>query len=229
MKKIGIVYAISHAAGEHIKKQIAEINKQSVVVFHECAASDYKSAANDLQKIATLLLKSIDELHRQGAEIIIIAANSVHRAFNIVLEQTKKQYPSIELISIIDATLEEILNKKYKRIAIFGSNSTINSRMYQDKFENFGIRTISLSDPDQEFINELITNGSSFETITSDSIAKMSDITKQLEKLGIEAVIFACTELSLVVKSDALGIPIVDTSKLLAAAAVKHSAKNIQY
>ena len=86
MKKIGIVYAISHAAGELCKKHIIENSTccSEDILFHECPAESYKKAANDLQKIANLIIQSIELLEKQGAEVIIIAANSVHRAFDIV-------------------------------------------------------------------------------------------------------------------------------------------------
>jgi len=222
MKKIGIVYAISRTAGEHCKNLVEENSYHSLeIITHECPADEYKASSNDIQGIGRLLQQSINDLATRGADTIIIAANSVHRAFDIVDEYVKKTYPDVRLLSIIDTAVEEAMKQSYKTVSVFGSNSTINSSMYQDKLQKSGIKCLALTDNEQKIINTLITSGVAPDTISDDMKEKVFAIANRLKKSGCDAIILACTELPLIFNSDNLRISVVDTSLALALAAVR--------
>lgn len=227
MKKIGIVFAISRDAGEHCKKLVRQYSPGQVeIVTHECPAEKYKAATYDLNQIANLVLESIQNLQQNGAGIIIIAANSVHRAFSIINERVKKASPGITLISIIDASMEEIRNKQFKTVGIFGSNSTISSNIYQDKLHDEKVAHVALSPEDQSFIHALISSGVSPNNIEEDTKQKVIKIAEKLKDAGCDAIILACTELALIFNSNNLGIPVVDTNLALARAATKAATTN---
>lgn len=222
MKKIGIVYAISQSAGELCKKHILENSSSDVeIITHESLSSKYKAAANDLQKISSLLITSIDYLQKNGSETIIIAANSVHRAFDFVNQYVKEQYPYIQLISIVDTVVSEVFRKNYRNVAIFGSTSTINSSMYQNKLQKEEINVIPLTNDEQELINSLISAGIFEKIITREDKQQMITIANRLKQLRCDAIIFACTELPLIFNSDNLNIYVLDTNLLLALTAIR--------
>lgn len=222
MKKIGIVYAISQIAGEHCKKQIedAQIDTPFDIVMHECPATEYKLAADDLKKIAGLVLKSISDLQMRGARVIIIAANSVHRAFGIIDEYLRRFFPHVNLLSIVDVTVKECIRQKYKTVAIFGSNTTINSSIYQNMLRFVGIEILLLTQEEQNLLNSIIVSGESPFTISQDKKEGVIAIAHRLKALNCDAVILACTELPLIFNAYNLDIEIVDSSQVLAHAAV---------
>lgn len=220
MRKIGIVYAISHAAGEYCKRQIEKNGyPASEIIMHECAANEYKMAPNDLFKISKLINQSIDNLAKRGASIIIIAANSVHQAFDLVNEYVTNKYPEIELLSIVDASVNNVLLHKYKTVAIFGSNSTINSNIYQKQLQKAGINTLLLRDEEQSIVNSLISMGVSADTVNVKMKENIITIADNLKRRGCDAIILACTELPLIFNADNLNIPVIDTSFSLGLAA----------
>jgi aspartate racemase len=221
MKKIGIVYAISRAAGEHCRNLIiSNGHSQHEIITHESLPIEYKAASNDIPQIAELIKHSVDDLARRDANVIIIAANSVHRAFDMVNEYVKNTYPAIELLSIVDTAVNEIENQNYTTVSIFGSDSTINSNIYQDKLKKAGIGVIILESDEQAVINLLITIGISPYTITEEIKDKVLTIANRLKESGCEAIILACTELPLVFNSNNLHISVIDTNLSLAKAAI---------
>lgn len=222
MRKIGIVYAISHAAGEYCKNQIEKNGyPSSEIIIHECPANNYKMASNDLSKISNLIIQSIDNLAKRGASIIIIAANSVHQAFDLVNEYVKSTYPKIELLSIVNAAVNDVLLHNYKTVSIFGSNSTINSNIYHKQLQKAEINTLLLTNEEQSIVNSLISMGVSPDAVNIQMKENIMAIAESLKRRGCDAIILACTELPLIFNADNLNIPVIDTSSSLGLAALQ--------
>ncbi len=230
MKKIGIVYAISQLAGELCKKNIEKIGgyDSSEVLTHGCSAEKYKLATNDLNKIANLVLQSIDDLQKRGAKVVIIAANSIHRAFSIIDEGVKTKYSDITLISIVNESVKECIKRNYKRIAIFGSNTTVTSSIYQDKLKEANIEVLPLTIEEQSLLNEIIVSGERLAVFRSEKRQLVFNIVNRLKEIHCDGIILACTELPLLFNTDDLRISIVDTNQILAQAAVDAASTESQ-
>lgn len=121
---IGIVYAISHIAGETLKHSLTSIladrNLAFPIVTHEQAKEHYVSAQN-LLSLARVMLVSIEEIVKQLPEVaeiyIVVAANSVHRAFPELKDLlANKPFANwVHLISMIDAQLSPANDINYKK------------------------------------------------------------------------------------------------------------------
>lgn len=228
MKTIGIVFAISKEAGELCKKKIealaflAGIDSINIIT-HENKAEKYNAAANNLGLIAELVLSSIKYLNEKGAEVVIISANSVHRAFSLIEHAASKQFPNVKLLSIVNETIDSCCKSKYKKVAIFGSNSTINSKMYHNALAKNNINVLELTKNEQSFISLLISEGISPDKIQKQEKTFAIGIAQRLAEAGCEAIILACTELSLVFDEANLGLPVIDTNAIIAASAFREA------
>lgn len=223
MKKIGIVYAISNSAGELCISTLlskAETLKLSdfSIHTHEHPAQRYKGASDE--ELIELLFSSIYELVvNKDAEVIIISANSVHRVFSEIQDKVYEKFPTVKMVSIVDATVEDVINSNIHKVAIFGSNSTIQSYLYQTPLISKGIEVLELDEEDQNFLNQLIKKGVDKDTSHTDR-EQLKRIAQKCKANGCKAVILACAELPIIFNAENLGIITIDTNEALARAAM---------
>src|SRR5258708_32517097 len=97
--------------------------------------------ANDLSGMADYLIEGIDKLARAGADFGIISANTPH----IVFDEVAPKSP-IPLISIVEATRAEAKMQNLKRLALFGTRSTMEATVFPNVFSREGIE---LLEPDR--------------------------------------------------------------------------------
>jgi aspartate racemase len=166
------------------------------------------------------LLSEIAVLAHAGASIGLIAANTPH----IVFDDVRQQSP-IELVSIVEAARDAAQERGLTRLAVFGTKFTMQGRFYRDVFLPSGIELVDPAPDEQSFIHdmyvgELLKN--TFLPTTRDQLQGIVQAMKDRD--GIDGVILAGTELPLLLTGDsACGLPLLDTTRIHVAAAVKRS------
>ena len=166
------------------------------------------------------LLSEIAVLARAGVSVGLIAANTPH----IVFDDIRQQSP-IELVSIVEAAKDAARERGLTRLAVFGTKFTMQGRFYQDVFLPSGIELVFPRAAEQSFIHdkyvgELLKN--TFLPATRDHLRSIIQAMKDRD--GIDGVILAGTELPLLLTGDfACGLPLLDTTQIHVAAAVKRA------
>ena len=138
MKKIGIVGGLSaESTIEYYKILIREYNKQMggasspLLVIDSLNLEIVRNLMvnNNWDEVYSTILSSVRNLEKAGAGIIIIATNTIHKIYEQLSNVIKTP-----MISIMDATAETVKKKKLKKIALLGTNFTM-----QDDFLSSGI------------------------------------------------------------------------------------------
>jgi aspartate racemase len=166
------------------------------------------------------LLSEIAVLARAGVSIGLIAANTPHIVFDEVCQQSP-----IELVSIVEAARDAAQERGLTRLAVFGTKFTMQGRFYRDVFLPSGIELVDPAADEQSFIHdkyvgELLKN--TFLPTTRDQLQRIVQAMKDRD--GIDGVILAGTELPLLLTGDsACGLPLLDTTRIHVAAAVKRA------
>ena len=164
------------------------------------------------------LLSELGVLARAGASLALIAANTPHIVFDEV-----RQCSPIELVSIVEATMDAARARGLRRLALFGTKFTMQGRFYPDVFSRSGIELVPPREDEQAFIHdkyvgELLKN--TFLPTTRERIVEIVQALKYRDE--IDGVILAGTELPLLLTDDSVcGIPLLDTSQIHVFAAVK--------
>jgi aspartate racemase len=166
------------------------------------------------------LLSEIAVLAHARASIGLIAANTPH----IVFDEVRQQSP-IELVSIVEAARDAAQERGLARLAVFGTRFTMQGRFYRDVFLPSGIELVDPAPDEQSFIHdkyvgELLKN--TFLPTTREQLQRIVQAMKDRD--GIDGVILAGTELPLLLTGDcACGLPLLDTTRIHVAAAVKRA------
>ncbi|HEY3103363.1 MAG TPA: amino acid racemase, partial [Pyrinomonadaceae bacterium] len=167
--------------------------------------------AGELDAIADYLAGEIERLARAGADFGALAANTPHIVFDQIRERV-----SLPLISIVEATCDNVRALGLQRSALFGTRFTMQGRFYPDVFARAGLTLIMPSEEEQKLIHEkyfgeLLNN--IFSPETRIQLLEIVDRMKQRDE--IDGVILAGTELPLLLRdSEPKRIPLLDTTKI---------------
>lgn len=226
MKHIGIV-GVSVPGAALFYEEISKISLSKYGITPEISINSlpfnlYKEAMVklDWKKIAELILASIKKLALSGAELIIIPANTVHFA----IEDVKKNSP-VPVLSILDTTINWCIEQNYSSVVVLGTKQTMSGKLYANVLANNAIMEVVIPEPLQDNVHRLIMDYVIPGNKQFDALLK--SILEGIKKIKYDAVILACTELPLVMDSNNIGKPVVDTTRLLALEAVKYSASLI--
>lgn len=165
----------------------------------------------ELGSLAQQITDGVDALVRAGAEFGLIAANTPHIVFDAV-----QRASAIPLISIVEASRDAARAAGYRRLGLFGTRFTMRGRFYPDVFEPAGIAIVAPPAPDQDWIHEKYFGELLLGIVKDDTRAGLLSVVERLRAdAGIEGLLIAGTELSLILRQDAhAGVVFLDTAKI---------------
>lgn len=164
--------------------------------------------------------EALTALKSAGADFGLIACNTLH----IIFDQVKRQSP-IPLISILDATVEAIEDKKMRTIGLLGTLITMNSRVYKRGFETRRIATLVPDKEEQQFIDRVIHEELVGGIIRSKSREMFTRIIHGLESRGAEGIVLGCTEIPLLVRQRDCQAHLFDTALIHAKSALGYAMR----
>lgn len=219
MKKIGLVGGIGPASTvdyylgliERCRAELGENVYPEIVIdsVSLTTATDF-FAQNDFDGNAQLMLKSLADLKAAGAEIAAITANTEHIVWDKI-----KDFFEIPVVSIVEATADEILRKGYKRVLILGTIFTMKSGLYEKPLIERGITPIIPKDEDKEKIANLFFPNLENGIVIAEDKSKMLEIVGKIARENsADAVLLGCTELPLMIKEGDLDVPLLNTTQI---------------
>lgn len=171
--------------------------------------------ANNWQGVANLMAASARKVAEAGADFAICPDNTYHQAFEYLIPQSP-----IPWLHIARVVAEEANGFGYKRLGILGTKYLMEGPVYPESLRDFGIEREIPELEDRERINRIIfdelVNGLFPET----SRLYLNEVTTRLKDRGCDAVVLGCTEIPLIVRPDDCPLPTLDSTRLLARAAL---------
>ena len=169
--------------------------------------------------LISMLIKGVKSLEFAGADFIAIACNTVQCYLNEMRESVR-----IPILSIAEETARVIRENGYKNAGVLATSMTIRKRLFDEECRRLGLNTIYPDIEQQEAITGIIINIMSGFCSTNDR-EKLKEIIKKIKSMGAESVILGCTELPLLIKKEDSDIELLDTTMIMAEAAVRESRK----
>ena len=223
LKKLGLVGGIGPASTITYYQKINEGYQSALTHPPKCGASlpmvidslDLSVAYDlvdkkDWDAFTSLFVNSICTLHRAGAEIAAITANTAH----IVFEQIAKKSP-IPVIGLVDETCKFAKSRGIENIIVFGTAFTMSSGMYEAQCEKYGITVVVPTERDRQVIHNIIFPNLVAGIVTEEDRHKILEIAnRMLQKHPGSAIALACTELPLILSVDDIDAPLLDTTSL---------------
>jgi len=184
--------------------------------FKEC--HDLEEAGRDTELVAKLV-GGIQSLHRAGADFALIASNTPHIFFHEI--EAKSPIP---LLSIVEATCDVVAKRGLERVGLFGTRFTMQADFFQKVFRRRNISVIVPEEEEQAYIDGKIFNELVWGKVVDETRTGLLEIVgSMIERDSIQGLIVGCTELSLILPQEELGIPFFDTIMVHAQSALDYS------
>jgi aspartate racemase len=165
--------------------------------------------AGKLNELARYLNGFIDAMAAGGAELAAIVAVTPHICSAQLLPLLR-----IPLVDIVSVVADEIRARGLRRVALLGTRSTVQSRM----FGRLDV-DVALPQPDEiDFINNAYLDVV-YDRSTPETIDRLREIARTLIKRdGAESVLLAGTDLSMVMNEANASFPTIDCAAVHIAA-----------
>ncbi len=178
--------------------------------------------ANDWPGVAELMLSSAEKLAQAGADFLICPDNTIHQAFDLIEHRSPRPW-----LHIAQEVANEARRIHSKRLGVLGTRYLMEGPVYPEKLKAAGLE-YRIPDPqNREKINRIIMDELVNAQFTSGSLTYFQDVIRALAGEGCDAVVLGCTEIPLLVTPDSSSLPTLDSTRLLAKAAVKKAVASI--
>ena len=174
--------------------------------------------ADDWRAVADLMLESVEKVARAGADFAICPDNTYHQAFEYLLPRSP--IPWLHIASVVG---KEAQRNGYKRLGILGTKYLTEGPVYSSRLNELGIEREIPDEEDRIRINEIIFKELVNGVFLESSRIYFNEVTEKLKSRGCDAVVLGCTEIPLIVRPDDCPLPALDSTRLLARAAIKEA------
>lgn len=224
MKVIGIIGGVGwQSTGEYYRLINQESNAtlgsnhsaELVLYSFDYAPIAHLQQQGCWDEIATLLIGAANKLQSAGAEILLIACNTLHK----VAEQVQSRI-GIPLLHIADAAAQEAERACFTTVGLLGSSFVMEQEFYKAPFSARGINVMIPSSSDRSEVNRIIFGELSRGEFLDSSKLVMVKILDGLREAGAAAVVLGCTELPLLIRAEDTAVKLLDTTSIHVRAAV---------
>ena len=172
----------------------------------------------DWEKVAALMLSSAQKVSQIGAEFAICPDNTIHEAFDFV-----KQKSPIPWLHIAEAVATKAQEEGFRQLAILGTKYLMVGPVYPHILRKFDITSQIPDEDDREQIDQIIFKELVNGVFTEESRRYFNNVIQKLKNQGCDAAVLGCTEIPLLVDPQDCPLPTLDSTRLLARAAIKEA------
>jgi aspartate racemase len=172
--------------------------------------------ANDWPGVAGLMLSSAEKLANAGADLLICPDNTIHQAFDLVQGRSPRPW-----LHIAEEVASEARRRRFKRLGVLGTRYLMEGPVYPEKLQAANLEYRTPGPKERERINKIIMDELVNAQFTSTSLVFFQDVIRTLADEGCDSVVLGCTEIPLLVTPESSPLPTLDSTRLLAKAAVE--------
>lgn len=226
MKIIGMIGGMSWESSAEYYRIINETVKAKLGGLHSARCILYSVDFEEIEtfqhtgnwKEATkCMVDAARSCEKAGADFVIICTNTMHRMADDVQAHIK-----IPLLHIADATAEKIRTQGLKTVGLLGTKYTMKEDFLKGRLiDKFSLDVLVPTEDEQEIIHTIIYEELCLGEIKEQSRKKYRKIIETLTSRGAEGIILGCTEIPLLVQQQDSRVPLFDTTRIHAEAAVE--------
>ncbi len=225
MKTIGIIGGMSwessaeyyRLANRYVKARLGgHHSARTLLLSVDFAPIEALQQAGDWPALAALMSEAARQLERGGAEIVVLATNTMHRVYEAI-----EGAIAVPFLHIADPTGAALHAAGIERVGLLGTRYTMEHPFYTERLQaEYGLDTRVPPRDDREEIHRIIYDELCHGIVTERSRARYREAITRLKDDGAQAVILGCTEITLLIKPEDSPLPVFDTTALHVAAAV---------
>ena len=190
------------------------------VSMHSHSLADYvtRLERNDWTGVGALMLSSAEKLARAGADFLICPDNTIHQAMPYVAPRSPRPW-----LHIAEVVAEQALARGFRRLGLTGTRVLVQSDVYPGQLTPRGIDYLTPETNERAEIDRIIWEELVNGRITADALAYFQRVIERMKREGCDAVVLGCTEIPLLVNDGNSALPTLDSTRLLARAALQRA------
>lgn len=174
--------------------------------------------AGDLDGVGALMLASVRKLKSAGADFVICPDNTIHQAFAYAAPRSPLPW-----LHIADVVAAEAADRGFCRLAVMGTRWLVDSEVYPEKLAARGLAFERPEPHERDEINRIIMDELVCGVFKPAARSYLQGVTNRLKDAGCDGLILGCTELPLIIDDTTSALPTLDSTRLLARAALRHA------
>jgi aspartate racemase len=197
--------------GPHAHPEVS-MHTPSLAAYVECLDRD------DWRGVGDLMLSSASKLASIGADFLICPDNTVHRAFSYV--EPRSPRPWLHIADVVAAAASE---RGFRRLGLTGTRWLVESDVYREKLAARGLECVPPAVSEYEETSRIIMDELVYGVVHPESVGYYQRVIQRMKEIGCDAVILGCTEIPLIINDANSPLPTLDSTRLLARAALRRA------
>jgi len=198
--------------GAHAHPEVS-MHTPSFALYVQCLERD------DWQGVGDLMLQSAAKLEKIGADFLICPDNTIHQAFSYV--EPRSPLPWLHIAEVVAV---EAAQRGFRRLGLLGTQWLVSSEVYPEKLNALGLDYMRPTAVERKEINRIIFAELICGIVSSEAIGYFQQVIGRMQTDGCDAVILGCTEIPLLINDANSPLPTLDSTRLIARAALRRAA-----
>jgi len=192
------------------------------VSMHTPSLAEYvdRLERDDWEGVGGLMLSSARKLGAIGADFLICPDNTLHQAFSHVAPRSP--LPWLHIAEIVS---DEAARRGFRRLGLLGTRWLVAGNVYPEKLTARGLEYLRPDDAEREEINRIIMEELVCGVFKPEAVTYTQRVIGRMQETGCDAVVLGCTELPLIIDEANSPLPILDSTRLLARAALHRAVQ----
>jgi aspartate racemase len=230
MKTIGMIGGMSWESSIEYYRIINEVvhellggvhSAKSVMVSVDFAEVEQLQHEGRWPEATRMMVEAAQQVERGGADFLVICTNTMHKMADEVQAAIH-----IPLLHIADATAEKVRASGLHCVGLLGTRFTMEEDFYKGRLvERYGLEVVVPTAQEREVVHRVIYDELVLGVVRASSKGEYLRVMDGLAQKGAQGVILGCTEIGLLIKQKDTRLPLFDTTRIHALAAVDEALK----
>jgi aspartate racemase len=192
------------------------------VSMHTHSLAEYMQCIyrGDWQGVGKLMLSSANKLAAIGADFLICPDNTIHQALPYI--ETRSPLPWLHIAEVVASKAVE---RGFRRAGLTGTRYLVDSEVYPEKLALHAVEYLRPSSAEREEINRIIMDELVCGIFRPEAVAYFQKIIGRMKDAGCDSVVLGCTEIPLIMNDSNSLLPTLDSTRLLARAALRKAVR----
>jgi aspartate racemase len=192
--------------GEHAHPEVS---------MHTPSLAEYMQRIyrGDWEGVGEMMLGSARKLEKMGADFLICPDNTLHQALPYVEPRSPLPW-----LKIADAVMDEAKARGYRRVALTGTKWLMEGPVYPKEL-------VRPAPEERGEINRIIMDELVCSVFRPAAVDYFKGVIERMKRAGCDAVVLGCTEIPLILNDANSPLPTLDSTRLLARAALRRAVE----
>lgn len=201
--------------GEHAHPEVS---------MHTSSLAEYVRLLEraDLKGIGELMLGSARKLAAAGADFLVCPDNTIHQAYDHVAQKSPLPW-----LHIADVVAEAAAGRGFRRLGLTGTRWLVDSRVYPDALARHGLECVLPTAAERDEMNRVIMHELVNGVFKPEAAECFRRVGLRMREEGCDGLVLGCTEIPLVMDDRNAPLPTLDSTRLLARAALRRAMPSL--